>query len=228
MSEAVEPACVTDRLRAAWKPHKRRLAENDPRNPTNIRVHRALSWLDAAEDPCLGETADDERLLFRWIAFNALYSRWDAQRLEPCGDQASFRAFLGEVLALDAGGAVGTLLREHKPLVLTLLDNSFLSRSFWKDPSIERSQRWSRKRQDAQQLFAREDWGSLLEAAFEPVYFLRCQLVHGASTRGSSMNRASLRHGNALLALAVPVLLAVVIDHGMDADWGPLCYPPQD
>ena len=226
MSDADAPGpTVTTHLRAAWEPHKERLAAGDARHPTNIRVHRALSWLDVAE--AQAEDADDERLLFRWIAFNALYNRWDDRRLEPCGDRASYEAFLGEVLALDADGVVAGLLEEHRKLVLTLLDNSFLQGSFWKHPSLARAQRTShRQRQEAQQLYAAGRHADLLRDALAPVYFLRCQLVHGAATRGSSMNRASLRHAGALLRWAVPVLLAVLIDRGMDEDWGTICYPP--
>ena len=127
-----------------------------------------------------------------------------------------------------SGGAVAGMLQEHKPLVLTLLDNAFLKGSFWKDPSVERSLRRTRHRGDAQQHYAHGRSGELLEAAFEPVYFLRCQLVHGAATRGGRMNRKSLRNADDFLGWAVPLLLAVVIDRGMDRDWGPLCYPPQD
>ena len=217
-------ATVVDRLREAWVPARDRLAAVDRRDPTNIRVHRTLSWLEAAEDA----GAVDDRVLFRWIAFNALYNRWDEQALQPCGDQQSFRAFLEEAVALDADGLVAGMLQEHKPLVLTLLDNAFLKGSFWKNPSVERSLRRTRHRGDAQQHYAHGRWGELLEAAFEPVYFLRCQLVHGAATRGGSMNRKSLRNADNFLGYAVPLLLAIMIDRGMDRDWGPLCYPPQD
>ena len=41
------------------------------------------------------------------------------------------------------------------------------------------------------------------------------QLVHGAATRGGSMNRKSLRNADDFLGWAVPLLLAVVIDRGM-------------
>lgn len=218
--------CVTGPLRAAWDPHKKRLAAEDPRHPTNIRVHRALSWVEAAEQQ--GPEADDERLLFHWIAFNSLYSRWDEHRLEPCADRESYETFVKRTLRLDSRGVVADVLTTHKPLVLKLLDNSFLRRSFWQHPSMERARRRTRHRQDAQQLYAAGRHGDLLLDALSPVYFLRCQLVHGAATRGSRMNRESLRHADALLAWVVPALLAVVIDEGMDQDWGPICYPPQD
>ncbi|BAM05304.1 HEPN domain-containing protein [Phycisphaera mikurensis] len=228
MSEAASGGqTVAGRLRAAWEPERDRLRAVDTEHPTNIRVHRALSWLDAAEAAEADAEATDERVLFRWIAFNALYNRWDEKLLRPCGDQDSFRAFLAEAVALDAAGAVAGMLEAHKRLVLTLLDNKFLKGQFWKDPSVARSLRWTPHRQTAQQHYANKRWGELLEAAFEPVYFLRCQLVHGAATRRSSMNRDGLRHADDFLRWAVPLLVAVVIDRGMDENWGPLCYPPQ-
>ncbi len=58
------------------------------------------------------------------------------------------------------------------------------------------------------------------------MYLLRCQLVHGAATFGSRLNRTALKHCTTLMQLLMPAMLLVWIDHGAEEDWGLLCYPP--
>jgi hypothetical protein len=58
------------------------------------------------------------------------------------------------------------------------------------------------------------------------VYLLRCQLVHGAATFGSRLNRIALRQCTNIMRLLLTAMLLVWVDHGADEDWGLLCYPP--
>ena len=51
------------------KARQREERENYPIN-LGLRVHRALSWLDRAEQ----SDDDDARFIFLWIAFNAAYA----------------------------------------------------------------------------------------------------------------------------------------------------------
>ena len=55
----------------------------------NLRIHRALSWLQRAEQ-C--EDADG-RFVFLWIAFNAAYAQ-EIPHTERLSQQESFREFL--------------------------------------------------------------------------------------------------------------------------------------
>lgn len=62
-------------LRRKWKPHKERLNELEAEHPTNIRFHRACSWLQRAEQ--INEKDDlDLTILSQWVAFNSLYGQW--------------------------------------------------------------------------------------------------------------------------------------------------------
>jgi hypothetical protein len=76
----VKHECLTvHRLRSRWKPTKQRLLSLEPNHPTPIRLHRAFSWLARCETTDEGK---DQNLVLmcQWIALNALYGRWDAQR----------------------------------------------------------------------------------------------------------------------------------------------------
>src|SRR5690606_29066670 len=70
-----------------------------------LRVHRALSWLDRAE-----QAEDlDGRFIFLWIAFNAAYATEidDQQRLS---EQETFKAFLQKLCTLDKAKRIDALV----------------------------------------------------------------------------------------------------------------------
>ena len=64
------------------------------------------------------------------------------------------------------------------------------------------------------------------EQVLERIYLLRCQVVHGAATCGSQLNREALKHCTTMMRWLLPAILQVWIDNGSDLDWGPMCYPP--
>jgi len=71
-----------------------------------------------------------------------------------------------------------------------------------------------------------QKWGLILELALERIAVLRGQIVHGAATRGSRLNRQSPQRCRKVLEALLPVVLQLVIEHRADDDWPPLCYPP--
>jgi len=212
-------------LRREWKPHKERLASGRLDHPTNIRFHRACSWLQQVE----GIQQDDEAdlvLTGQWIALNALYGRWDERTAEPCADRACWRGFLDRVRELDTDKEVAVILNEHKRLVLAILDDAYIEGFFWRNPSSDLARRTTRDRRQASTWYIEKRYGQILEETVDRVYFLRCQIMHGASTYGSRLNRDSLRRCSQFMAHLLPALLTVWINHGADEDWGPMCYPP--
>ncbi len=213
-------------LRARWLPHKQRLDTARDSHPTAVRFHRACSWLEEAEqlDPA---THVDQILIYQWIAFNALYGQWDAARHEPLVDRECWQVFLARMLGLDVSSHIVGVLTEHKQLVLAILGNGYLNRYFWQEPCCEKAARTGRGgRHKAASWYAEERWAILLEQVFERVYLLRCQLMHGAATLRSKLNRTALRHCSQWMGLVLPTFLLVWIDHGSDEDWGIMCYPP--
>jgi len=66
----------------------------------------------------------------------------------------------------------------------------------------------------------------VLDRLLDRIYLLRCQLVHGAATFGSKLNRAALQRCNRMLEHLLAAMVIVIIDHGADEDWGLMCYPP--
>ena len=81
------------------KARQRALREVEPlrSNPElQMRVHRALSWLEAAE----AARDADSRFIHLWVALNAAYAVEinDARRLS---EQDAFRVFLRRIVELD-------------------------------------------------------------------------------------------------------------------------------
>ena len=216
------PNPVTVRaLRRRWKPHKQRLEGS----PTSIRFHRACSWLQRAETAI--ESKDlDLALLAQWIAFNALYGRWDERKQEPLPDRACMRTFVDRMLELDADGLIKGMLGEDKRLVMSILEDEYLSRYFWQQPGEERARKSKKVKLDARSWYVEGNWTLILDRVIERVYLLRCQLVHGAATYNGSLNRTAIRRCCTMMEHLIPALLIVWVDHGADLDWGAMCFPP--
>ena len=223
-------ATTVPELRRLWKPHKERLAAIQSDHPTAVRVHRAFSWLGLTET-LDAESQADLVLIHQWIAFNALYGQWDENQREPVADRQSWQSFLAKVVKLDASQQLVTVLTDHKRLVMAILGNAYLNRCFWSDGDaadggLQDPKRHERGRFKAQSWYVERRWLLVLEQLLERVYLLRCQLVHGAATFNSRLNRDAMKHCTTMLRHLLPALLSVLIEHGADEDWGPLCYPP--
>ena len=212
-------------LRRRWKPHKERLLAANGEQATSIRFHRACSWMARVEQMPEGQD-HDLGLVGLWIAFNSLYGQWDSQKREPCPDRESWRAFVDRILKLDHEGYVPGALQEHKRLVISLLDDEYLSGFFWQEPSAVRAKQSRKAAHNAQTWYIEQRWTVVLDEILNRVYVMRCQLVHGAATYGGKLNRTSLKHCVTMMQQLLPALLLVWIDHGADEDWGPMCYPP--
>jgi hypothetical protein len=217
-------SCSREQLTSLRQGFKARCAETEQRNQNwQIRVHRALSWFeraiytDAEEQP-------DGRLLYGWISFNALYGRWDREAGFPAPDMAAWRDFLKIVLQQDANGKMAESLQRLREPILQLIENKFVDLRFWQNP--EQPGNLRRRYHEALSLFVERRWLSLAGLALERVYVVRGQLVHGAATRGSELNRATLRQSRDVLEGLMLPILEIVIEHVCHDDWPPLCYPP--
>jgi len=209
-------------LRRRWKPTKERLNSEHDSHPTAIRIHRSFSWLASVEN----EDDSDTSLICRWIAFNAMYGQWNSERREPTADRAGWGTFLERILKLDDSGHISQVLVENKKLVMTILDDEYLSRYFWEEPTEIRAKKSKSAKFKAQTWYIEKRWIMILDRVVERIYLLRCQLMHGAATFGGRLNRTSLRHCSIMLRHLLQGTLLAVIDHGADEDWGLMCYPP--
>lgn len=203
--------------RATWHPN------------LNLRVHRALSWLDRAEragaDP-------DARFIFLWIAFNAAYAT-DIDERYRLSEQETFQAFLQKLVDLDAGRRIEALVwGEFTGSIRLLLDNKFVFQDFWsfhngKLAENEWQRRFAAAKRAATTALGQRDTVKVLGITLSRLYTLRNQLVHGGATWNSQVNRVQLRDGVNLLGKLVPIVIATMMDQPGTL-WGDPCYPVVD
>ena len=226
MADPAKPAPVltadADTLKARFK--KRCAETNNVYQNWQIRVHRAISWLKRSAE--FTTEQPEARFLYLWIAFNSLYSRWSAGKNAPDVDSHARNDFIRRICEMDIQ-TVGAVLHRHRGLVNKLLSNAFLSDTFWREPDHPKAKGWATE--DANYLdknLKNHDYCRVLGQTVNRLYVLRGQIVHGASTGGSKLNRSSLKYAFELLALMVPPMIEIVIEHGCNDEWPELCYPP--
>lgn len=194
----------------------------------NVRIHRALSWLQRAEQ-C--EDADG-RFIFLWIAFNAAYAQ-EIPRSERLYEQDTFRAFLQKLDGLDSQRQLSALVwKEFSGPVRVLLDNPYVFESFWDHhrgllTDVQWQERFAKGKQRAHRLLAQGDTPELLALVFQRIYTLRNQLMHGGATWNGQVNRAQLQDCTKLMGKLVPVVIDIMLNSAHTI-WGEACYPVVD
>ena len=192
----------------------------------NLRVHRALSWLDKAENT----TQDhDAKYIFLWIAFNAAYaSEYDAN--SELSEQSVFDRFFTKICELDKSGLLYQLVwEEFTGSIRLLLNNKFIFKPFWefcrgvisdKDWQL----RFDESKKLANKALAQKNTTFILKLIFSRLYTLRNQMLHGGATWNSQTNRDQVRDGAAILTKLVPAIICIMMDNP-DTLWGDPCYP---
>ena len=224
---AETPRTASEILRAMWEQRLRGLPQDDRPGDIRLRVHRSLSWLARAEELRSqdGTASEDDQLIFTWTALNSLYGCWLPERREPAPDIQSLESFLDTLFDIDQQSYLSKFTSEHKELVLEVFNNQFLAKQFWNSPTIEAAGRRTSLGRQANTWFIEERHRLILDKLLRNIYYLRCQLIHGAATRKSSLNRDTVRGCLGALRTLAPVMLRVVIENGLETDWGPACYP---
>lgn len=199
----------------------------------NLRVHRALSWLDRSEQ---AENDLDAQFIFLWIAFNAAYANEfeDEYRLS---EQKTFLSFIRKLCDLDDNNYLSDLVwKEFAGSIRVLLGNKFVFKPFWQfqknkltalDPA-EEELRWQAKFKTANarahKALGNKDTVGVLTVIFSRLYTLRNQTLHGGATWGSKVNREQMRDAVNFLQKFIPRIIEVMMNNA-DELWGEPCFP---
>lgn len=192
----------------------------------NLRIHRALSWLQRAAQ-C--EDDPDARFIFLWIAFNAAYAQEIPQH-QRLTEQETFQLFLQKLHQLDSGKQLDDLVwQQFSGPIRILLDNPYVFESFWAfqrgdiDAATWQDRQAAGKRKAAV-LLAQGHTTELLALVLQRIYTLRNQLLHGGATWNSQVNRAQVQDCANLMGRLVPVVVDIMMN-SPEAVWGEACYP---
>ena len=216
-----------DSMALNFKTLKQRQREDRDNYSINLslRVHRALSWLDRAEQA----QDDDAQFIFLWIAFNAAYaSEIDEQyRLT---EQKTFGHFVERLCQLDSANLLSNLVwTEFASSIRVLLANKHVFQPFWDYQNNKKSeQQWQDDFKTANS-FANKALGfkntsAVLSVIFSRLYTLRNQTLHGGATWNSSVNRDQMRDAVAFLSKFVPSIIEIMMNNHQEL-WGDACYP---
>lgn len=185
-----------------------------------IRVWRGLSWLERAEE--MGADDLEGRFVSTWIAFNALYGRLDDNN-RPWGDRESQGAFLAQIWRLDHRGRLSRVMHKRQLQILKLIENKFLTIRFW-EHGESASHQVKKELRKALACFGTPKMLFVVRLLFERLYVMRNQMLHGASTKGSKLNRRMLQSSGTTLLELLPLMLTIMIKDGVEEDWGRVCF----
>ena len=198
----------------------------------SLRVHRALSWLNRAEQLQAGKDVDGQ-FIFLWIAFNAAYATEIDERYRVSA-QVTSRAFLRRLVKLESPKRrVEHLVWDEFPgSIRVLLDNPYVFKPFWDfQAGLIAEDEWRRKfaaaRRAAHRALSSQNTVTVLGIVLSRIYVLRNQIIHGGATWGSGVNRDQLRDCTNFMGKLVPVVIETMMDHP-EAEWGEPCYPVVD
>ena len=192
--------------------------------PLNLRLRRAISWLQRAEQE---HDTPDSAFIFYWIAFNALYA--DGNKND---EQSAIGDYSDKILALDANAMISRSIQQNRTgPIKKLLDNRYVYRPFW-TPSYQPAapSKWEIGfRKNNRVIYGalyRGNTKAILHGLFGRLLVLRNQILHGSATRKGSVNREQVRDGTAIMAILIPCFIDLMITGNPNDDWGLPPYPP--
>lgn len=192
----------------------------------NLRLRRALSWLDRAERE---RDDDDGVFIFYWIAFNALYSTRNPEARETT-ERERFDDYFSRVVSLDAGNVVyGAIWQRFSDAIRVLLENKYVFGPFWDHHNgLLESGQWEslfyKSKRAAQRALGSQDTRTVLSVLFARLYVLRNQMLHGGATWNGSVNRAQVKDGARIMEFLTPHFIRLMMDNPK-VDWGAPAYP---
>ena len=208
--------------------HLKRKLKSQQGNITEIhaiRLHRAISWIKAAEEQ---EKNPDLRLVSLWIAYNSLYAI-NEDNLEALHERERFGDFVDKLIDFDDESRLYNLLwNKYSGSVRMLIENQYVYGPYW-DYQRGTIKNWEKGfRQsiaDANNALSKQNVNYLLRIVLDRLYVLRNQIVHGGSTYSSKMNRSQVRDGGNILISLLPIMIEIMIFQPSH-DWGKIYYPP--
>ena len=188
-----------------------------------------FSWMARSQELPEDPSEDDARLVWLWAAWNAMYGSWDESSGKPVEDLSSQEECLKMLYEADVRGHrhLEAFLNEHKKLASALCGDLWLSRQFWSEGKIAAEKNADRAKRTFLEAMREGRYRAALDLTLARVYLGRCQLVHGAATCGSRLNRAQIRRCSVFMGHLLPILATIATESFHDKSWGILCCPPQ-
>ena len=189
-----------------------------------IRLHRAISWLMAAEEH---NDNQDFKIISYWISLNSCYAiSGDVDRF---GEGSKLTEFFEKIIEVDKQGTIYELFwTEFSGIIRVLLNNQFIYKRYWlyqRGQVSSWKEGFERDNLRAVRLLQYPDRSvELIQLVMRRLYQMRNQLIHGGATYQSSVNRDQVRDSANLMGRLLPLIIEIMIDHPDEA-WGEIYYP---
>ena len=201
-----------------------------------LRLRRAFSWWESSNNAIY----DDEKFIFLWIAFNAIYSldRSDSIDFDDLklskknNERGQLNIFLEKIVHLDKDNILKEfLINNYSNMMRVFINNKWIFNQFWEYKNGHLSDDDWKKEFNKQNRIAQRSiitnpsvfWSIL----FGRLYTLRNQLMHGVATKGSSINRDQVEDGSKILNKVLPILVNILMIYPNE-NWGKPYYRPSD
>ena len=192
----------------------------------DLRAHRTISWLAAAESM---KADSDVCFILLWVGFNAAYADGDAGPNSP-GDRKLFKQFLAKLSRFDKKSRVqDATWNRYRAEIESLICSKYLFSPFWMYQNGAKGfDDWSiwfdRSRSETAFIIRQRDTAKILAIVFDCLYVLRNQLLHGGTTWKSSVNRRQVEDGLAVISWMLPLFVDIMLENP-GFDWGEPFYP---
>ena len=211
----------------------RRNSEISQSEHNETRMRRAWSWLNLSEK----SESDDEKFIFLWIAFNAMYGTEipDTSDDDRDTERDRFANFVCKIVERDRERAIDKALWDtFSGPVRVLLENKFVFGPFWswvqeRAEGTDWESKFKERKRRVFEALGRHDVSLVLKEVLARLYLLRNQIIHGGTTFSQGWGRNQLRDGRCIMETIMPLILQIMqddIDEIPDSNvWGSLNYP---
>lgn len=196
--------------------------------PIYLRLHRAISWLHAAEQ----NDQADERFIFLWIAFNACYANELVDLSKTKSPESSmFSQFIKRIIESDKEQQIYKLLWvRYSQEIRLLIDNQYIYKVYWDfihgvKTEEEFKKAFELSNRQCVKAFEKGNAVFFLIELLRRLYTLRNQVFHGGATYNGRVNREQINDASAILMRLVPIIIEIMIVNKTE-DWGTVLYPP--
>ncbi|MAD46850.1 MAG: hypothetical protein CMI02_07800 [Oceanospirillaceae bacterium] len=190
----------------------------------STRLHRALSWLNAAYQH---EADADLKFICGWISFSAC-CYVEEEGNSPLEEQLAFQRFIQQLVSLDHQERIyDCLWHQFSGPVRALIKNPYVFAPFWESQRRDNDcwkTAFDQSSVAALNFLSRKKVPELLGIVLDRLYVLHNQVVRGGATWQSRVNREQIEDGGELLMALMPVVVDIMLTHS-EHDWGELAYP---
>ena len=197
-------------------------------SPLGLRVHRAISWLQAAENASARSDLD-LAFICCWVSFNAGYAQGtDLHQRFP--EREFFGWYFEQVVRLDREGEIyHAIWNRFSETIRTFVNNRFVFYEFWRhqhgEPDFaDWEKHFDEQRRSLYRAVSAQNTPRILGILFNRLYTLRNQLMHGGATWQGGVNREQVANGAAIMAVLVPEFINLMMEHPGEA-WGAPPFP---